>query len=286
MSGISGKAEIEEDEEAEDTALAESSRKALVEVLGVERRDRILAALYLARQDAVNVVRQSSVHIWKALVHNTPRTGEMSTFCSAYVHNANALCVVREILPELIQQIIFLLTSDEMDQSEVWSLPVRYNGVLSVLQTAARTVTEICRKSSEKLLSEAISILRTASTSSDPRKREGVCLMLCELMWVFFLYRLSFLTTVIRESTTDNQREGQEDEIIAMVRASLVDDESNVRSAAAKAFDTLQEHIGARAIDETIPTLLEALRQPGQSSGTALQALKEVMAVSILLHSR
>lgn len=76
VSGISGKAEIEEDEEVEDTTMAETSRKALVEVLGVERRDRILAALYLARQDAVNVVRQSSVRIWKALVHNTPRTGE------------------------------------------------------------------------------------------------------------------------------------------------------------------------------------------------------------------
>ena len=64
-----------------------------------------------------------------------------------------------------------------------------------------------------------------------------------------------------------------------MVRVSLVDDEANVRSAAAKAFDILQEHIGAKAIDQTIPTLLEALRQPGQSSGTALQALKEVMNV-------
>ena len=67
-----------------------------------------------------------------------------------------------------------------------------------------------------------------------------------------------------------------------MVRESLVDDEANVRSAAAKAFDVLQQHIGAKAIDQTIPTLLEALRQPGQSSGTALQALKEVMAVSHL----
>ncbi|TBU31959.1 ARM repeat-containing protein [Dichomitus squalens] len=228
VSGISGKAEIEEDEETEETALAESSRKALVDVLGVSRRDRILAALYLARQDAVNVVRQSSAHIWKALVHNTPRT-------------------VREILPELVRQIIFLLTSDEGDQAE----------------TAARTVTEICRKSGEKVLSELVAELRANSSSSDPRKREGVCLMLSELML----------------STTDNQREGQEDEIIAMVRASLVDDEGDVRAAAAKAFDTLQEHIGARAIDETIPTLLEALRQPGQSSGTALQALKEVMAV-------
>ena len=60
--------------------MAEGTKRDYYEVLGVERRDRILAALYLARQDAVNVVRQSSVHIWKALVHNTPRTGEMLTF--------------------------------------------------------------------------------------------------------------------------------------------------------------------------------------------------------------
>lgn len=74
MSGISGKAEIEEDEEVEVSA-ADSSRKALNESLGKERRDRVLSALYIVRQDAVSVVRQSAIHIWKALVHNTPRTG-------------------------------------------------------------------------------------------------------------------------------------------------------------------------------------------------------------------
>lgn len=58
-----------------------------------------------------------------------------------------------------------------------------------------------------------------------------------------------------------------------------MDDEANVRAAAAQAFDILQDHLGAKAIDQTIPTLLEALRQPGKSSGTALQALKEVMNV-------
>jgi hypothetical protein len=66
-----------------------------------------------------------------------------------------------------------------------------------------------------------------------------------------------------------------------MVRISLVDDEAEVRSAAAKAFDALQEHMGPKAIDQTIPTLLEALRQPGKGSGTALQALREVMSVRI-----
>lgn len=58
-----------------------------------------------------------------------------------------------------------------------------------------------------------------------------------------------------------------------------MDTASNVRAAAAVAFDILQDVIGAKAIDETIPTLLEALRQPGESSGTALQALREVMTV-------
>ncbi|TCD64479.1 translational activator of GCN4 [Steccherinum ochraceum] len=228
ISGISGKAEIEEGEEVADTSMAESSRKVLVEVLGAERRDRILSALYLARQDAVNVVRQSSVHIWKALVHNTPRT-------------------VREILPELMGQIITLLSGDEADQQE----------------TAARTTVELCRKSGEKVLVDIVSILRSKSQLTDPQIRAGVCLTLCEVM----------------ESTTDAAREGHEDAIISMVRVALVDDEPVVRSAAARAFDVLQETIGVKAIDQTIPTLLDALRQPGESSGTALQALKEVMSV-------
>ncbi|KAI0688462.1 ARM repeat-containing protein [Cytidiella melzeri] len=228
VSGISGKAEIEDEDVVEDTTLAESSKRALVEVLGVERRDRILSALYLTRQDAVNVVRQSAGHIWKALVHNTPRT-------------------VREILAQLISQIIDLLSNDEVDQQE----------------TAARTTAELCRKSGERILGETVAILRSKSSSPDSRVRAGVCLTLSELM----------------QSTADAQREDLEDEIITMVRTSLVDDEAIVRSAAAQAFDVLQEHIGAKAIDQTIPTLLEALRQPGQSSGTALQALREVMSV-------
>ena len=73
--------------------------------------------------------------------------------------------------------------------------------------------------------------------------------------------------------------EDHEDEIISIVRTALVDDEARVRMAAAQAFDILQEQLGAKAIDQTIPTLLQALRQPGKGSGMALQALKEVMSV-------
>ena len=87
------------------------------------------------------------------------------------------------------------------------------------------------------------------------------------------------LIWIIRQNATDIQRGDYEDIIISIVRAALVDDEANVRSAAAQAFDVLQGELGAKAIDQTIPTLLEALRQPGKGSGTALQALTEVMNV-------
>ncbi|KAG6864935.1 hypothetical protein C0991_006286 [Blastosporella zonata] len=229
VSGISGKtSDIDEEDVVVEATTAESSRRALGEVLGAERRDRILAALYLVRQDGVVVVRQTSIQIWKALVHNTPRT-------------------VREILPELVNQLLQLISGDEFEQQE----------------TAVRTTTEISRKFGEKILASIMPILKEKSTSQDARTREGVCLMLSEIM----------------ESTTETQREGHEDEIISIVRVSLVDDEGNVRMAAAKAFDALQEHLGPKAIDQTIPTLLEALRQPGKGSGTALQALREVMSV-------
>ncbi|KAJ3745026.1 armadillo-type protein [Lentinula detonsa] len=230
VSGISGKpSDIDEEEDpAVEASGADASRRALVDVLGVERRDRLLAALYLVRQDGVVVVRQASIQIWKALVHNTPRT-------------------VREILPELINQTVFLSSSSEFEQQE----------------TAGRTIAELCKKFGERIIAEIMPLVRSKASSTDPKSREGVCIVLSEIM----------------ENTTDAQREDHEDGIIVIVRECLVDDESDVRTAAAKAFDVLQEHIGAKAIDETIPTLLEALRQPGKGSGTALQALREVMSV-------
>lgn len=81
VSGISGKTSDGDDEEApEESTVAESSRRALLEVLGAERRDRILSALYMVRQDGVVIVRQASIQIWKALVNNTPRTGKLYDF--------------------------------------------------------------------------------------------------------------------------------------------------------------------------------------------------------------
>lgn len=229
VSGIAGKtSDLDEEETLAEAAVAEASKRALVEVLGEEHRNRVLSALYLVRQDGVAMVRQASTQIWKALVHNTPRT-------------------VRELLPELFDQIIYLISGDEIEQQEI----------------ATRTTTEVCRKFGEKILAEIIPAIKHKASSPDARTRQGLCLVLSDIM----------------ESVSESQRENHEDDIVSMIRTSLVDDESNVRTAAAKAFDVLQEYLGAKAIDQTIPTLLEALRQPGRASGTAVHALKEVMSV-------
>ena len=78
LSGISGKAEMDEDEgkEEEENAYhsnSEAARK-LLEVLGRDRRDTVLAALYILRQDSAGQVRMFTIGVWKALVANTPKT--------------------------------------------------------------------------------------------------------------------------------------------------------------------------------------------------------------------
>ncbi|BGP21302.1 translational activator of GCN4 [Rhodotorula toruloides] len=151
ISGISGKIseEDEGDDEAEETAAPglDAAKKALIEGLGKERRDRVLAAIYIVRQDAVGVVRQAAIGVWKALVSNTPRT-------------------VREILPILMQTIVRILASPALEQRE----------------TAARCLADSCRRLGESVLGEVISILQKAMASQDRRQREGVCLAFTELM--------------------------------------------------------------------------------------------------------
>ncbi|GAA5985182.1 hypothetical protein JCM5350_004261 [Sporobolomyces pararoseus] len=233
ISGISGKIS-EEEEEAEEEEKEEvapgmdAAKKALIEGLGKERRDRVLAAIYIVRQDAVGIVRHAAVGVWKALVSNTPRTA-------------------REILPVLMQTLVRILASPGLDQRE----------------TAARCLADTCRRLGEAVLGEVIANLQRAMDSPDRRQREGVCLALTELM----------------ANSSKSSLEAHESAVIAAVRSALVDSDPHVRSAAAQAFDVAQQVIGPRSIDETIPTLLDALQTPGDKADAALEALREVMQV-------
>ncbi|KAI5960043.1 GCN1 [Candida pseudojiufengensis] len=91
ITGLSGKNELIEDQMV---------NKTLAEVLGQDRRDRILASLFVCRSDVAGIVRNASADIWKALVSNTPRT-------------------VKEILPSLTSIIVTKLASDDETQRTI-----------------------------------------------------------------------------------------------------------------------------------------------------------------------
>ena len=145
VSGISGKAEVENeaDDETDEAAVASSSvQRTLVHALGAERRARILASIFILRQDPSMPVRQTAAHTWKALVHNTPRTA-------------------REVLPVMLDILLSgSLASDDAEQREM----------------AGRTLGELVRKLGEKILSETVPILSERATHAPKASvRAGVC---------------------------------------------------------------------------------------------------------------
>lgn len=139
VTGISGKNELTEDQ-------VEVNRS-LVEVLGQDRRDRILAALFVCRSDVTAVVRAAAIDIWKALVANTPRT-------------------VKEIIPSLTHIIIRrLASSDEVHRT-----------------IAAATFGEVVRRVGANALSKLLPTLEEALVSSDAEGKQGICIALTELI--------------------------------------------------------------------------------------------------------
>ncbi|MBW0479310.1 hypothetical protein O181_019025 [Austropuccinia psidii MF-1] len=149
ISGITAKADLANDDVDDEEAVitnAEASRM-LIENLGKERRDKVLAAVYVTRQDSSGIVRSTSVQIWKALVHNTPK-------------------VAREIMPSLMQCLIQILASPGEEQQE----------------TAARTLCELVKKLGDNIMGVIILNLQKSMHSEDNRFRQGVSLALIHLI--------------------------------------------------------------------------------------------------------
>ncbi|XP_019394778.1 PREDICTED: eIF-2-alpha kinase activator GCN1 isoform X1 [Crocodylus porosus] len=146
ISGVTGKMTTETASEDDNFGTAQSN-KAIINALGVERRNRVLAGLYMGRSDTQLVVRQASLHVWKIVVSNTPRT-------------------LREILPTLFGLLLGFLASTCADKRSI----------------AARTLGDLVRKLGEKILPEIIPILEEGLRSEKSDEREGVCIGLSEIM--------------------------------------------------------------------------------------------------------
>lgn len=146
ISGVSGKMSTESASD-DDNFGTEQSQKLIIAALGLERRNRVLAGLYMGRSDVALMVRQASLHVWKVIVANTPKT-------------------LREILPTLFSLLLGCLAAASHDKRTV----------------AARTLGDLVRKLGEKILPEIIPILEKGLESQRADERQGVCIGLCEIM--------------------------------------------------------------------------------------------------------
>merc|ERR1719481_499708 len=146
ISGVSGKMTTASAND-DDNFGTEQGQKIITKMLGDERRNRVLAGLYMGRSDVALMVRQSALHVWKVIVTNTPKT-------------------LREILPTLFNLLLGCLASSNFDKRQV----------------AARTLGDLVRKLGERVLPEIIPILEKGLDSEDSDKRQGVCVGLSEIM--------------------------------------------------------------------------------------------------------
>ena len=142
LTGISGKSE--QDEEGEDAAEAGQS---LLEVLGEDKRNKILSSLYICRCDTSGLVRSAAINVWKALVA-TPRT-------------------LKELVPTLTQILIRRLASSNMEQKVI----------------AGNALGELIRKAGEGVLTSLLPALEDGlQTSTDTDNKQGICIALREII--------------------------------------------------------------------------------------------------------
>jgi len=217
LTGINENAEPgEEDEE-----VVKEAGVSLREVLGEEKRNKILSALYICRCDTAGAVRSAAISVWKALV-STPRT-------------------LKELVPTLTQLIIRRLGSSNMEHKVI----------------ASNALGELIRRAGDGVLSSLLPTLEEGlQTSTDRDAKQGICLALKELI----------------SSASSEALEDHEKTLISVVRTALTDSDEEVREAAAEAFDSLQQILGKRAVDQVLPFLLNLLRSD-EDADNALAAL-------------
>lgn len=141
LTGISGKTEQDEEDGAAEAG------QSLLEVLGEEKRNKILSSLYICRCDTSGLVRNAAINVWKALVA-TPRT-------------------LKELVPTLTQLLIRRLASSNMEQKLI----------------AENALSELIRKAGEGVLASLLPTLEEGlQTSTDTDNKQGICIALREII--------------------------------------------------------------------------------------------------------
>jgi len=122
---------------------------------------------------------------------------------------------------------------------------------------AGNALGELIRKAGDGVLSTLLPTLEEGlQTSTDRDAKQGICIALRELI----------------SSASPDALEDHEKTLISVVRTALTDSDEDVREAAAEAFDSLQQILGKRAVDQVLPYLLSLLRTEDEADN-ALSAL-------------
>ncbi len=174
LTGISANTDQDEVEDG-----AQQAGASLLEVLGEERRNKVLSSLYICRCDTSGLVRTAAVNVWKALVAS-PRT-------------------LKELIPTLTQLIIRRLGSSNMEQKVI----------------AGNALGELIRKAGDGVLSSLLPTLEEGlQTSTDTDAKQGICIALRELISSASVEALEdhekTLTSVVRTALIDSDEEVRE----------------------------------------------------------------------------
>ncbi|ONK79574.1 uncharacterized protein A4U43_C01F7760 [Asparagus officinalis] len=266
VAGTSGKAILEGGSDDEG-ASTEAHGRAIIEVLGREKRNEVLAAVYMVRTDVSLSVRQAALHVWKTIVANTPKT-------------------LKEIMPILMNILISSLASPSSERRQV----------------AGRALGELVRKLGERVLPSIIPILSEGLRNPDISRRQGVCIGLSEVMASAGKHQLinfmDDLIPTIRTALCDGSQEVREsaglafstlyksagmqaiDEIVPTLLSSLEDDETSET-----ALDGLKQILSVRTA-AVLPHILPKLVHPPLSAfnAHALGALAEVAGPGLNFH--
>jgi HEAT repeat len=127
----------------------EATMKAIEEVLGIGRRNEVLAALYIVRCDVSIRVRQMGMQVWKTVVSNTPR-------------------VLREIMPCAVRQVVVALSDEDEERRAA----------------AGKALGDLSHKLGDRVVPEVLPALQAGITDTTvpDRVRLGACDGLSELV--------------------------------------------------------------------------------------------------------
>lgn len=233
--------QFESPEAAAAAMSTEATMKAVEEVLGWNRRNEVLAALFIIRCDVSIRVRQMGMQVWKTVVSNTPR-------------------VLKEIMPTAVRQVVDGLGDEDPERRAA----------------AGKALGDLSLKLGDRVVPEVLPALRAGITGEDssPRVRRGACEGLSELVEACPKHQLleyaSDVVVVVYEALSDSLPEVRA--TAADVFASLLNPLGSL--AVDAVVPQLMEKMsssGTNRVDSD--NALDALKQILKSSGNRLLSI-------------